>query len=517
MDIAVILFIIACMIAETADLSRTVDRLVVRPVERMLGTVQLMAQMFQTVEPHLKKTSAQLLDLDKNLEGHSETLILESVFAKFRVIISVFLSEDIAQDEELQLMDHESKGVLLDILGAGSTPQTNLAAANDYPTSLAGKVVEALPVEEHVINSWELELLSMPAEGLTNVAMYIFFDSQDATGRVWADLKKFAVFHETIKNLYLANPYHNYAHACDVVASVYRVFMSLRCKEWLSDIDMYSLLVSALCHDVAHPGRTTPFLIETKHELAVRYNDASPLENMHCAKLFEICNTQETNAFAKFEQGAYKQARKVCITAILHTDNSLHFDMVKAVKDFYEQTSDICDTQATNQNELSELYVEEVLCKNTVIWHKLILHLCDVATPLKPWHISRAWATRVQDEFFEQGDEEKRLGLPVGMLNDREKVNRSGAEHGFIIFLVAPLALSSVGLFPSLHYLISQMANNLKEWRNLWAEDAKPSAEDLAKRDADVKRIAEQVEKLRVRKPVATVRTQEDAGLSKAA
>lgn len=28
------------------------------------------------------------------------------------------------------------------------------------------------------------------------------------------------------------------------------------------------------------------------------------------------------------------------------------------------------------------------------------------------------------DEFFEQGDEEKRLSLPVGMLNDREKINR---------------------------------------------------------------------------------------------
>ena len=31
-----------------------------------------------------------------------------------------------------------------------------------------------------------------------------------------------------------------------------------------------------------------------------------------------------------------------------------------------------------------------------------------------------------EDEFFAQGDKEKELGIPVGMLNDRDKVNRCG-------------------------------------------------------------------------------------------
>ena len=40
-------------------------------------------------------------------------------------------------------------------------------------------------------------------------------------------------------------------------------------------------------------------------------------------------------------------------------------------------------------------------------------------------HLSNeAW--RVLEEFFNQGDEEKSLGLPVGMLNDRDKVNKPG-------------------------------------------------------------------------------------------
>lgn len=41
------------------------------------------------------------------------------------------------------------------------------------------------------------------------------------------------------------------------------------------------------------------------------------------------------------------------------------------------------------------------------------------------------------------GDEEKRLGVPVGMLNDRDVVNIPGSQHGFINFLVAPLVSPS--------------------------------------------------------------------------
>jgi len=57
--------------------------------------------------------------------------------------------------------------------------------------------------------------------------------------------------------------------------------------------------------------------------------------------------------------------------------------------------------------------------------------------------------------------------LPVGMLNDRDKVNRPGSQHGFINFLVPPLVKHTVKLFPTLHELTMQMTINLQEWRNL--------------------------------------------------
>ena len=46
------------------------------------------------------------------------------------------------------------------------------------------------------------------------------------------------------------------------------------------------------------------------------------------------------------------------------------------------------------------------------------VHLADLSNPTKPWLINKKWATLVVEEFFIQGDHEKRLGLPVGPGHD---------------------------------------------------------------------------------------------------
>ena len=53
---------------------------------------------------------------------------------------------------------------------------------------------------------------------------------------------------------------------------------------------------------------------------------------MHCAQLYDVCQQPETNVFVKFDTDAYKQARKVCIQSILHTDNARHAETVERQK-----------------------------------------------------------------------------------------------------------------------------------------------------------------------------------------
>lgn len=309
----------------------------------------------------------------------------------------------------------------------------------------------------------------------------------------------FRRFYSAVESKYQDMPYHCFSHGCDVLHTVFQV-LTLTCSEkWLNSIDQYALLIAALCHDLGHGGRTNQFLVETRHELALLYNDNSPLENMHCAKLFEICSRPETDAFKYIDAEGRKHARKVCIASILHTDNSLHMEMVNHISRIYEVHSETCEHQAASKDELTPRYLQEVLHKEAILWLQLFLHLADVSNPMKPFKICYTWSLRVLEEFFAQGDEEKSLGIPVGMLNDRDKVNRPGSQHGFIYFMVSPLLTSTVRLFPSLHGLMTQLAGNLECWRDLWVEETNPSAEEMEKRDDEVQKVRNTATELEMR------------------
>ena len=69
------------------------------------------------------------------------------------------------------------------------------------------------------------------------------------------------------------------------------------------------------------------------------------------------------------------------------------------------------------------------------------------------------------DEFFGQGDAEKRLGLPVSALCDRDAVDMPSCQVGFYSFLVQPL-------YEAMHLLVpmDQQLENLREMQQHWQQ-----------------------------------------------
>ena len=51
-----------------------------------------------------------------------------------------------------------------------------------------------------------------------------------------------------------------------------------------------------------------------------------------------------------------------------------------------------------------------------------LLHCADLSNPTKPPEIASTWAYNIIEENFVQGDEEKKLGIDVGPLGDRDNV-----------------------------------------------------------------------------------------------
>lgn len=67
--------------------------------------------------------------------------------------------------------------------------------------------------------------------------------------------------------------------------------------------------IGALAHDLGHPGVTNTFLVSTRNQLALTYNDASCLENFHVASLYDICKNPETDIMCKLESHEWHLVR----------------------------------------------------------------------------------------------------------------------------------------------------------------------------------------------------------------
>ena len=95
-----------------------------------------------------------------------------------------------------------------------------------------------------------------------------------------------------IASLYKDITYHNKTHGADLAQTFYHITTvgEMGIKTGMDKFDLMTYVLSAACHDVEHPGFTNLFLVETRHELANRYNDISVLENHHIATTFRVLN-----------------------------------------------------------------------------------------------------------------------------------------------------------------------------------------------------------------------------------
>jgi len=76
------------------------------------------------------------------------------------------------------------------------------------------------------------------------------------------------------------------------------------------------------------------------------------------------------------------------------------------------------------------------------------------------------------DEFYNQGDTEKSLGLEVAPFMDREQSLPSTAQQGFISFIVRPLSEAWCQFLPSASkVLLPRLAENLQQLESWESEE----------------------------------------------
>ena len=200
------------------------------------------------------------------------------------------------------------------------------------------------------------------------------------------------------------------------------------------------------------------FLKETKNPLALEYNDASILENMHLAETFKLINSNDTyNIFDKIENNIYKQFRKEMISCVLATELAFHNNYVNFLK--YKVDDIKKEGKNINKNDDYQNFLN------------LLIHSADISNPTKPFNIYFKWAKLVVNEFYDQGDKEKKLGMNCSC--DRNKVTIYQSQLGFINFIEIPFFSLFAEIFPKLKFYNDQLISNKNKLISMEEEDKK--------------------------------------------
>uniref|UniRef100_A0A8C5WUE1 Phosphodiesterase n=1 Tax=Laticauda laticaudata TaxID=8630 RepID=A0A8C5WUE1_LATLA len=203
----------------------------------------------------------------------------------------------------------------------------------------------------------------------------------------------------------------------------------------IPSLELMALYVAAAMHDYDHPGRTNAFLVATSAPQAVLYNDRSVLENHHAAAAWNLFMSRpEYNFLIHLDHVEFKHFRFLVIEAILATDLKKHFDFVAK---FNAKVNDDAGIDWTNEND------RLLVCQ-------MCIKLADINGPAKYKDLHLKWTDGIVNEFYEQGDEEASLGLPISPFMDRSAPQLAKLQESFITHIVGPLCNSydSAGLMP---------------------------------------------------------------------
>ena len=119
-------------------------------------------------------------------------------------------------------------------------------------------------------------------------------------------------------------PFHNFRHAVAVCHITVKFFDILTITNTINALEKFAILFSAIVHDIAHPGNTNQFEINSKSELSLIYNDNAVLENHHCSTAFLLMGKQHLDFTKSLSRDDYNKFRQMTIACIMATDMSQH-------------------------------------------------------------------------------------------------------------------------------------------------------------------------------------------------
>jgi cAMP-specific phosphodiesterase 4 len=187
-----------------------------------------------------------------------------------------------------------------------------------------------------------------------------------------------------------------------------------------------------------------------------------------------IHGKKDCNIFSDLPPQHYKVIRKRIIECVISTDMTLHTKQCTYLKIKMEsygiKQGDNVDKIMDGLDSVATFAIQQEFLN-------VLIHAADISNPTKPMTVYSVWIDKIMEEFWNQGDKEKSLSLPISFLCDRETTNIPRAQVGFIENIVSPLVKSVIEYFPGLMFLLQNLNDNATYLKKVIEEESKKQEE----------------------------------------
>ncbi|KAI8903826.1 hypothetical protein EDD86DRAFT_230704 [Gorgonomyces haynaldii] len=405
------------------------------------------------IEMDLDSPLTKVIKMIRSIQG-TANLDLDTM-ESLDYVVFLLSSNELYGEKVVNATDTDVTGFLNTLVNTGknNVPKVDLTT----PIPIAGKqlqstnprVMQAL----RTVDDWSFDIfnLASASEGKPLYCLGMaLFDAYDFKDSLNVDPMVMMNFLARVESGYRNVTYHNSIHAADVMHALHYFIHVLGLGELLSPAEVFACFVAAAIHDVDHPGYNNAFMIASSSPLALRYNDIAVLENHHCSTGFEIMYSDpKYNVLQGFPPEQRKELRSMITSLVLATDMANHFEYIAKFK-----------------NKINGAGIDFADPKDRQLTLDIAIKCGDINNASKSLDLCTQWASLIMNEFFLQGDEERKRGLTVSMFMDRDTTIISKCQVGFIEYIVIPLYeawdlyMNDEGNFPAME--------NLRSNRDYW-------------------------------------------------
>ncbi|CAM1505625.1 Fc.00g112620.m01.CDS01 [Cosmosporella sp. VM-42] len=261
-------------------------------------------------------------------------------------------------------------------------------------------------------------------------------------------------------------PYHNFRHVVDVLQATFNFLVHIGAlapypvngfpqpipkkspiASLLNPFEALTLLVTAIGHDVGHPGVNNGFLVTLNAPLAQLYNDRSVLESFHCAAFSQLLRKYWPSVFED------KKMRSLMISSILATDMGLHFDYMKKLGDLQEKLQESNTTDGWNGRQTEE---------HRALACSLLIKCADISNVARNHATALKWMYILSEEFSRQASMEGELAIQSSLMaqpkQDIESLAK--AQLSFMNLFAIPLFQGVADIMPPMKYTVVELESN---------------------------------------------------------